>query len=69
MIIYIRYRHIRVYCKENPSRLHVRRLNIAAFVVGLLTMSGVSIVGNFQVCTVGFREKRLGSSSGVNITG
>jgi len=56
MIIYIRYRHIRRHCEGNPSRLRVHRLNMAAFVIGLLTVSGVSIVGNFQVCTVGFRE-------------
>ncbi|XP_045175798.2 DNA damage-regulated autophagy modulator protein 2-like isoform X4 [Mercenaria mercenaria] len=47
IIIYTRYRQS-LYHFENSTRKYLLHLNTAAFITGLLTIFGVSLVGNFQ---------------------
>ncbi|XP_045175779.2 DNA damage-regulated autophagy modulator protein 2-like isoform X1 [Mercenaria mercenaria] len=47
IIIYTRYRQS-LYHFENSARKYLLHLNTAAFITGLLTIFGVSLVGNFQ---------------------
>ncbi|KAH3727651.1 DNA damage-regulated autophagy modulator protein 2-like isoform X3 [Dreissena polymorpha] len=51
-IIYIRYSHILYHFRSVPGRMGLLRLNTAAYIIGLLTVLGVSIVGNFQETNV-----------------
>ena len=53
IIIYIRYRHVETLFRSSQRMRNLLRLNTAAFITGLLTVLGVSMVGNFQVCTIG----------------
>jgi len=48
--MYARYRQVNEYLPA--SMTHSLRLNKASFGLGLLSTLGVSIVGNFQVCSV-----------------
>ncbi|XP_052797647.1 DNA damage-regulated autophagy modulator protein 1-like isoform X2 [Mya arenaria] len=52
IIIYIRYRHIQLHCEQTPGTQGMIRLNTAAYVIGILTVFGVSVVGNFQETNV-----------------
>ena len=52
IIIYIRYRHVETLFRSSQRMRSLLRLNTAAFITGLLTVLGVSMVGNFQVCTI-----------------
>jgi hypothetical protein len=48
IIIYTRYRQ-KLYHFEGSGRRGLLNLNTAAFIIGMLTIFGVSLVGNFQV--------------------
>ena len=47
--MYIRFRHVMTIFGNCPRMRTIKRLNIASFIIGMITVLGVSIVGNFQV--------------------
>lgn len=51
IIIYTRYRQ-KLYHFEGSGRRGLLNLNTAAFIIGMLTIFGVSLVGNFQETNV-----------------
>ncbi|WAR01319.1 T15BA-like protein [Mya arenaria] len=52
VIIYIRYRQIQHFYEEPQCPKGMKRLNTTAYVIGILTVIGVSVVGNFQETNV-----------------
>ncbi|KAL4224879.1 hypothetical protein ACF0H5_015575 [Mactra antiquata] len=48
IIVYVRYRHIHTHFVTMHGRNGIIKLNQAAFVCGMMTNLGVSLVGNFQ---------------------
>ena len=47
--MYIRFRHVVTMFGNCPRMRSLNRLNLASFIIGMITVLGVSIVGNFQV--------------------
>lgn len=50
--IYIKYRQIAEFYRNHSSSSSVVRLNKAAFIVGIVSAFGISLVGNFQETNV-----------------
>ncbi|XP_045175772.1 DNA damage-regulated autophagy modulator protein 1-like [Mercenaria mercenaria] len=52
VIIYTRYRQILYHFEQNSPAKYLLHINTAAFITGLLTIFGVSLVGNFQATNI-----------------
>ncbi|XP_053402215.1 DNA damage-regulated autophagy modulator protein 2-like isoform X2 [Mercenaria mercenaria] len=52
VIIYTRYLQGQFHVESNENRKNLKHLNTAAFITGILTIFGVSLVGNFQATIV-----------------
>ena len=49
IIVYIRFIHVKALVSSLPKQKTIRKLNIAAIVVGTISAFGMSVLGNFQV--------------------
>ena len=58
VIMYIRFRHVETMFGNCPRMRSLRRLNVASFIIGMLTVLGVSVVGNFQVLYIQITQRR-----------
>ena len=49
LMSFIRYHHVKaIVNKQSDERLKFKKLNVFAYLVGLVAALGISLVGNFQ---------------------
>jgi len=50
IMMYVRYRQVAVYLSSSQKTVHPERVNKASLAIGFLSVFGMTLVANFQVC-------------------